>query len=183
MSIDSQVARLRRRLSRWRLEPAARGQARAVSGRQSASTDETSQLPTSQWSRGYSDDDLSVFDGFPPVPGKSQSGFIVDFLGVRTRVAHAAPFAGFDGKVFSTPVPVGDWFHAETIEYVGLLKCVVTAKRSLRGPRAPEPAGVRGWLAVRRQPSAGESRTSGFTGSRGIPNTSPPCRSTSVTTV
>jgi FkbM family methyltransferase len=127
MSIDSQVARLRRRLSRWRLEPAARGQARSL-GRQSASTDETSGLPTSQWYRGYSDDDLSVFDGFPPVPGKSQSGFIVDFLGVRTRVAHAAPFASFDGKVFSTPVPVGDWFHAETIEYVGLLKCVVTAK-------------------------------------------------------
>ena len=61
------------------------------------------------------------------MPGVPQAGFIVDFLGVRTRVAHATPFAGLGGSVFGTPAPVGDWFHAETIEYVGLLKSVLTA--------------------------------------------------------
>ena len=57
-----------------------------------------------------------------------QKGFIVDFLGIRTRVAHVKAFRGLDGRVFGTPVPVDDWFHAETIEYVGLLKSVLTAK-------------------------------------------------------
>jgi FkbM family methyltransferase len=85
-------------------------------------------LPASQWYRGYSDRDLSVFEEFPPVPSEPQTGFIVDFLGVRTRTAHATAFTSLDGRVFGTPVPVCDWFHAETIEYVGLLKSVLTAR-------------------------------------------------------
>ena len=86
-------------------------------------------LPESQWYRGYSDQDLSLFDHFPPVRSDPQPGFIVDFLGVRTRVTHATPFSSLDGRVFGTPVPVDDWFHAETIEYVGLLKSVLTARK------------------------------------------------------
>ncbi len=66
--------------------------------------------PESQWYRGYSDEDLSVFEPFPPVPNQPRSGFIADFLEVWTRVAYATPFAQFDGQVFGTPVPVGDWF-------------------------------------------------------------------------
>jgi hypothetical protein len=119
MSIESRVtglaSKIHRRVSdRWRRDPDAAAENRP-------------QLPTSQWYRGYSDEDLSVFEEFPPVPGASQPGYIVDFLGIRTRVTYATPFAEFDGRVFSTPVPVGDWFHAETIEYVGLLKSVLTA--------------------------------------------------------
>jgi FkbM family methyltransferase len=109
------ASKIHRRVSgRWRRDPVTPVENRA-------------QLPTSQWYRGYSDEDMSVFDAFPPVPGDPQSGFIVDFLGVRTRVAYATPFTEFDGRVFGTPAPVDDWFHAETIEYVGLLKSVLTA--------------------------------------------------------
>jgi FkbM family methyltransferase len=50
---------------------------------------------------------------------------MVNFLGVRTRLAHVTPLAVFDGQVFSTPVPIGDAY--ETIEWVGVLKSVLTA--------------------------------------------------------
>ena len=43
-------------------------------------------------------------------------------------LTHATPFSSLDRRVFGTPVPVGDW-HAETIEYVGLLKSVLTARK------------------------------------------------------
>jgi hypothetical protein len=86
-------------------------------------------LPECQWYRGYSDEDLSVFDQFPPVASDPQQGFILDFLGVRTRVSHVKSFRNQDGSVFGTPVPAGDGFHAETVEYVGVLKSALTASR------------------------------------------------------
>src|SRR3954454_17590091 len=80
MSIESRMtglaSKIHRRVSgRWRRDPVTPAENR-------------SQLPTSQWYRGYSDEDMSVFDAFPPVPGNAQPGFIVDFLGIRTRVAY-----------------------------------------------------------------------------------------------
>lgn len=133
MSIESKVtglaSKVHRRLSgRWRREPAAPAETHDLV-RKTASTENLPHLPTCQWYRGYSDEDLSLFDEFPPVPSDPQTGFIVDFLGVRTRVTHATPFTSLDGRVFGTPVPVDDWFHAETIEYVGLLKSVLTARK------------------------------------------------------
>jgi len=133
MSIESKVTGLaskaHRRLSgRWRREPfALAGTHNLV--RKTAPTENLPHLPTSQWYRGYSDEDLSLFDEFPPVTSDPQTGFIVDFLGVRTRVTHETPFSNLDGRVFGTPVPVDDCFHAETIEYVGLLKSVLTARK------------------------------------------------------
>ena len=132
MSIESKVtglaSKVHRRLSgRWRREPFdPAGTHNLV--RKTAPTENLPHLPTSQWYRGYSDADLSLFDEFPPVTSDPQTGFIVDFLGVRTRVTHATPFSSLDRRVFGTPVPVGDW-HAETIEYVGLLKSVLTARK------------------------------------------------------
>jgi len=133
MSIESKVTRLaskvHRRLSgHWRRDPASPAETHDL-GQKTAPIENLPHLPTSQWYRGYSDQDLSVFDEFPPVPGDPQTGFIIDFLGVRTRVTHATPFSGLGGRVFGTPVPEGDWFHAETIEYVGLLKSVLTARK------------------------------------------------------
>lgn len=133
MSIESKVTRLaskvHRRLSgHWRRDPASPAETHDL-GQKTAPIENLPHLPTSQWYRGYSDQDLSVFDEFSPVPGDPQTGFIIDFLGVRTRVTHATPFSGLGGRVFGTPVPEGDWFHAETIEYVGLLKSVLTARK------------------------------------------------------
>ena len=134
MSIESKVAgiasEVHRRLSgRWRRHPAASAETHDPV-RKPDTAENPPQLPTCQWYRGYSDEDLLLFDEFPSVPSDPQAGFIVDFLGVRTRVTHATPFSGLGGQVFGTPVPVGDWFHAETIEYIGLLKSVLTASKS-----------------------------------------------------
>ena len=61
--------------------------------------------------------------------------------------AHAAPFSPCDGKVFSTPVPTGDWFHAETIEYVGSLKRALTLPRRIAlWPSSSFGAGWGPWL-------------------------------------
>lgn len=76
---------------------------------------------------GFEPADLAVFDAFQ-VPGrKPEAGFIVDFLGVRTRCSSlATPQRAFDGQVLGNPVP-GD-YHAEAIEYIGLLKSVLAAR-------------------------------------------------------
>lgn len=185
MSIESKVTRLaskvHRRLSGcWRRDPAAPAETRDL-GQRTAPMENLPRLPASQWYRGYSDEDLSVFDEFPPVSSDPQAGFIVDFLGVRTRVAHATPFTTLDGRVFGAPVPVSDWFHAETIEYVGLLKSVLTARECYVALELG--AGWGPWLiSGATAANAGASRTSDFTGSRVIPNTSLPCRPTSATT-
>jgi len=84
-------------------------------------------VPEVQVYRGYSAEDRAVFDAFPPAGGEAQPGFLVDFLGVRTRVSYG-PFGHVNGKVLGHPVPHSDWFHAETIEYVGLLKSVLSAE-------------------------------------------------------
>lgn len=77
--------------------------------------------------RGYSDVDTAILgefarDGLTPEPG-----FIVDFIGVRTRATSLWPAArALAGNVIKVPIP-GD-FHAETIEWLGLLKSVKSAR-------------------------------------------------------
>ncbi len=115
MSIESKVtglaSKIHRRLSsRWRRDPSAPAGTHDLV-QKTTPTVTLPPLPESQWYRGYSDQDLSLFDHFPPVRSDPQPGFIVDFLGVRTRVTHATPFSSLDGRVFGTPVPVDDWVH------------------------------------------------------------------------
>ena len=129
MSIDSKMSvlasKVRRRLSdRWRRDPALQAETHHPGSGAGAS----GIPPHSQWYRGYSDQDLALFDQFPAVRNESQKGFIFDFLGIRTRASHVKAFRSMDGQVFGTPVPVDDGFHAETIEYVGLLKSVLTSR-------------------------------------------------------
>jgi FkbM family methyltransferase len=77
--------------------------------------------------RGYEDDDTAVFKQFTAANRIAQPGFVVDFLGGRTRVAMLYDqVAPLDGCVLEPPVP-GD-FHAEAIEWLGLLKTVKTAR-------------------------------------------------------
>lgn len=75
---------------------------------------------------GYTDADVQLLESFR-VPGRRpKPGFIVDFLDVRTRLTSlATPQRAFEG-VLDIPVP-GD-YHAEAIEYIGLLKSVVAAR-------------------------------------------------------
>jgi FkbM family methyltransferase len=75
---------------------------------------------------GYSDADLCLFDDFCVPDRHPEPGFIVDFLGVRTRVTSLADSQRRHEGVLGVPVP-GD-YHAEAIEYVGLLKSVLNAR-------------------------------------------------------
>jgi FkbM family methyltransferase len=76
---------------------------------------------------GYSDQDLAIFSEFVNPEVKPEPGFIVDFLGSRIRATSVWRDARtLEGQVLSVPVP-GD-FHAETIEWLGLLKAVRSAR-------------------------------------------------------
>lgn len=75
---------------------------------------------------GYSETDLKLIDKYfsrTPVP---ESGFITDRLGVRTRGTSLWDIAQqFVGTVLPPPVPAD--YHAETVEWIGLLKSVESA--------------------------------------------------------
>ncbi|KAA1184431.1 hypothetical protein FP026_03325 [Rhizobium tropici] len=76
--------------------------------------------------RGYNSSDVAIFDEFTNHNRKSQPGFIVDFMGVRTRVSSLYDqVQHLSGAVQGAPVP-GD-YHAETTEWLGLVKTVRSA--------------------------------------------------------
>lgn len=79
---------------------------------------------------GYTPSDLDIFDAFAGPSSAPEPGFIIDFLGVRTRATYSPGFASYSGRVLGVPVP-GD-FHAETAEWLGLLKSVRSASRCYR---------------------------------------------------
>jgi FkbM family methyltransferase len=72
---------------------------------------------------GYAEADTTIFAEFLNPDAKPEPGFLVDFLGSRIRAAsvwkHARTLAG---QLLGLPVPAD--FHAETIEWIGLLKAV-----------------------------------------------------------
>lgn len=77
--------------------------------------------------RGYSDSDTAIIAEFAKPNLEPEPGFIIDFLGVRTRSTSLWPEArALAGNVIKAPIP-GD-FHAETIEWLGLLKSVKSAR-------------------------------------------------------
>uniref|UniRef100_UPI0035CC7346 FkbM family methyltransferase n=1 Tax=uncultured Sphingomonas sp. TaxID=158754 RepID=UPI0035CC7346 len=57
-------------------------------------------------------------------PGAPEAGFVRNFLGTRMQAEFTLPTAGMSGFVYNDiPTVVGD-YHAEPIEFVGLLKAV-----------------------------------------------------------
>jgi FkbM family methyltransferase len=62
---------------------------------------------------------------FPRFQGDGQGGFITDFLGVRTSVGIFSGFAPYSGMVEGYPVPCN--FHANAIEWAGVLRAVAEA--------------------------------------------------------
>ena len=75
---------------------------------------------------GYSETDLAILSQFLVPDRWPEPGFIVDFLGTRIRATSLwKQGRALDGQVLGLPVP-GD-FHAEAIEWIGLLKAVRSA--------------------------------------------------------
>ncbi len=75
--------------------------------------------------RGYEAEDLVIFDGFINPDRVAQKGFVVDFMGARTRVSSLYDqVQPFDGHVHGAPIP-GD-YHAEAVEWIGLLKTAMS---------------------------------------------------------
>ena len=75
---------------------------------------------------GYSECDLGVLEAFRNPNAKAEPGFVVDFLGGRTRVTSLWSDARkLDGQVLDLPIPAD--YHAEAAEWVGVLKSVQSA--------------------------------------------------------
>jgi FkbM family methyltransferase len=76
---------------------------------------------------GFVDEELAIFTRFEREKPSPEPGFLIDFLGARTRATSLATSQReYAGQVLEIPVP-GD-YHAEAIEYLGLLKSVEAAK-------------------------------------------------------
>jgi FkbM family methyltransferase len=66
-----------------------------------------------------------LFSRFEPYRGVGQEGFVTDFLGVRTRIEFIEGILGMDGVVEGLPIPGN--FHAEALEWAGVLRAVCDA--------------------------------------------------------
>jgi FkbM family methyltransferase len=72
---------------------------------------------------GYSDADTAIFAEFRNPDAKPEPGFLVDFVGSRIRTTSLWKEARtLDGQLLGFPLPAD--FHAEAIEWIGLLKAV-----------------------------------------------------------
>ena len=83
--------------------------------------------------KGYSEEDVQLIKSAIPIIPNSSSGcegFIVDFLGCKTRIDYSNATQSLSGRVFGYPVPQ-DWF-SETIEWMGLIKSVLLARERYR---------------------------------------------------
>jgi FkbM family methyltransferase len=75
---------------------------------------------------GYSESDLAVLAAFRNPNIKAEPGFVIDFLGGRTRVTSLWNDARkLDGQVLGLPIPAD--YHAEAAEWIGVLKSVQSA--------------------------------------------------------
>jgi hypothetical protein len=86
----------------------------------------TQNAPASSVYLGYRAEDLAIFDQFAGTAPQPAPGFVTDFHGSRARISSLWDgIEHLDGVVLSKPVP-GD-YHAETAEWLGVLKAVVAA--------------------------------------------------------
>ena len=89
-------------------------------------------IPHRQWFRGYTDDDIDLLKRFQSQDSEPKDGYFKDFVGVLSDINFVGHWSHLDGHVFDLPLPETDGAHAETIEWVGLLKAVATCKDSFR---------------------------------------------------
>jgi len=94
---------------------------------------------------GFKSAELAVLDAFDlanPVP---MPGFVTDFIGSRSRTASLwDSVQHLDGLVLPKPIPAD--YHAETIEWLGVLKSVMAAGDRFAAMELG--AGMAPWLVV-----------------------------------
>jgi FkbM family methyltransferase len=94
---------------------------------------------------GYTPQDLAVLDAFDTAHPAPAPGFVTDFIGSRSRTASLwEGLEHLDGQVLPRPVPAD--YHAETIEWIGVLKSVLTAQGSFAAMELG--AGMGPWLVA-----------------------------------
>ena len=78
--------------------------------------------------RGYAPEDVALLHQLVPDPAgpeAAEPGFVVDFLGCRTRVEYVAAIEPLAGTVQAPPVP-NDW-HSDLAEWLPLARAVMAA--------------------------------------------------------
>jgi FkbM family methyltransferase len=94
---------------------------------------------------GYDDDDLALFDRFDTGSVRPAPGFATEWIGSRVRLSSLWRGCGLaDDAVLPRPIPCD--YHAETIEWVGLLKAVLAAEGGFAAMELG--AGHGPWLAA-----------------------------------
>jgi FkbM family methyltransferase len=87
--------------------------------------------------------DRDVIHSFSRYGGPAAPGFVIDFLGTRTRTEYISAYKeARDGWVEDYPIPVN--FHATALEWAGTLRAVLTARE--RFVAAELGAGWGPWL-------------------------------------
>jgi FkbM family methyltransferase len=85
--------------------------------------DLTNEYVVLQLFAGYTDADTAILREFVNPDAKPEPGFLVDFLGSRIRSSSLWKHArALDGQLIGLPIPAD--FHAEAVEWIGLLKAV-----------------------------------------------------------
>jgi FkbM family methyltransferase len=85
--------------------------------------------------------DEEVLDSFAPYEGRGEEGYLIDFLGGRTRIAYLKGYEHFDGVVLGVPNRELPVLH-EHDEWLGALTSVLEARQ--RGALAAIELGA-GW--------------------------------------
>jgi hypothetical protein len=94
---------------------------------------------------GYRAEDLAVFEAFGSAAPEPMAGFVTDFHGSRARVSSLWDgVQHLDGVVLPIPVP-GD-YHADTAEWLGVLKAVLAADNRFAAMELG--AGMGPWLVA-----------------------------------
>jgi FkbM family methyltransferase len=76
---------------------------------------------------GYTASDLGIFKNFKDVSAKPEKGFVVDIMGIRTRISSLVEaHRTLAGQLLGYPIPCD--YHSEAIEWIGLAKGVMDAR-------------------------------------------------------
>ena len=79
--------------------------------------------------RGYEKHELSILSEFQDLEATPTPGFITDFIGTKISIDIVwKQAATLNGQVLPLPIPAD--FHAEAVEWLGVLKAVKSAKKT-----------------------------------------------------